>query len=374
MKIVFVSNYINHHQIPLSDKLYELTGGEYVFVQTEPMEQERISMGWDADSVNKPYVKLYYKEKELCDNLIIDSDCVIFGGCENESIIEPRLSQKKFTLRYSERIYKEGRWKFVSPRGLRKKYKDHTQYRKDNVFMLCAGAFVKGDFSLVRAYTGKMLKFGYFPKTEKYDNVHELRSANENVEILWAGRFIDWKHPEMMIELARNIKRDNLSVHITMIGNGELFEKTVAMARAEQLDDMITFEGNLKPEEVRYKMRQADIFISTSDMKEGWGAVINEAMNSGCVVIASDKMGAVPYLITSEKNGFSYRAKSGSQLYKCVRYVTDNPEIAKKIGKNAYNTIVELWNSDVAAKRLYDFINDTEHRIPDYEDGPVSRA
>ena len=63
MRIVFVSNYINHHQIPLSEELYRLTEGKYTFVQTEPMEEERIKMGWDAESVNKPYVKLYYEDK-----------------------------------------------------------------------------------------------------------------------------------------------------------------------------------------------------------------------------------------------------------------------------------------------------------------------
>ena len=46
MKLSFVSNYINHHQIPLSDALYEKLGDSYHFIQTEPMERERAEMGW----------------------------------------------------------------------------------------------------------------------------------------------------------------------------------------------------------------------------------------------------------------------------------------------------------------------------------------
>ncbi len=42
MKITFVSNYINHHQIPMSEYLYEQLGDGYRFVQTEPMEEEQI--------------------------------------------------------------------------------------------------------------------------------------------------------------------------------------------------------------------------------------------------------------------------------------------------------------------------------------------
>ena len=46
MKVTFISNYINHHQIPLSDELYQIWGEDYTFIQTEPMEEERIKMGW----------------------------------------------------------------------------------------------------------------------------------------------------------------------------------------------------------------------------------------------------------------------------------------------------------------------------------------
>ena len=48
MRLVFVSNYINHHQMPVSRELNRLCreqGGSYVFVQTEPMEQERVAIG-----------------------------------------------------------------------------------------------------------------------------------------------------------------------------------------------------------------------------------------------------------------------------------------------------------------------------------------
>ena len=46
MKITFVSNYINHHQIPFSNACYGELGDGYRFIQTEPMEEERVAMGW----------------------------------------------------------------------------------------------------------------------------------------------------------------------------------------------------------------------------------------------------------------------------------------------------------------------------------------
>ena len=372
MQIAFVSNYINHHQISLSDRLYELTGGDYTFVQTEPMEEERVKLGWNTEYVNRPYVRLYYKEKDLCDRTIMSADCVIFGGCEDTDIIMPRLEAGKLTFVYSERIYKSGRWKFVSPRGLKKKYHDHTRFNDSPVFLLCAGAHVKGDFRLIGAYRNKMMKFGYFPPTETYKDLNEYR-RNDRTEILWAGRFIDWKHPEMMLKLAEGLIREKKKFHITMIGNGELENDIRAMAIKRGLTPVISFKGALSPEEVRKEMRRADIFISTSDRLEGWGAVVNEAMNSGCVTIASGSIGSAPYLIRDGENGFLYRACDDRALLKKVLAAFDR-DLALKIGLAAYNTVTRVWNGNVAAERIFKFVLDGENRIPDYEDGPLSEA
>ena len=45
MKVVFVSNYINHHQIPFCNAMREQLSEDFFFVQTEPMAEERIKMG-----------------------------------------------------------------------------------------------------------------------------------------------------------------------------------------------------------------------------------------------------------------------------------------------------------------------------------------
>ena len=169
MTLTFVSNYINHHQIPVSDELYRLLGDGYTFIQTEPVEEERLRMGWRDESGKLPYLKLFYEEPERCRELILNSDVVVFGGTDEESYIRPRLAAGGLVLRYSERIYKSGQWKAISPRGLKKKYEDHTRYRKAPVYLLCAGGYVASDFHLVRAYPGKMLKWGYFPATKRLE-------------------------------------------------------------------------------------------------------------------------------------------------------------------------------------------------------------
>ena len=45
MKVVFISNFINHHQLPFSKEMIKLIGDGYRFIATEPIAQERLDLG-----------------------------------------------------------------------------------------------------------------------------------------------------------------------------------------------------------------------------------------------------------------------------------------------------------------------------------------
>ena len=57
MTLAFFSNYFNHHQKALCDEWFELLGEDFTFVETEPMEEFRMSMGWGIKNgeSNKEY-------------------------------------------------------------------------------------------------------------------------------------------------------------------------------------------------------------------------------------------------------------------------------------------------------------------------------
>ena len=379
MKVTFVSNYINHHQIPLSNVLYEHLGDNYTFIQTEPMEEERIRLGWNPEDV-PPYVRYAYEEREACEQLILDSDVIIWGGLEDETMLQHRLQAGKPILRYSERLYKTGQWKAVSPRGLRKKYLDHTRYRKAPVYLLCAGAYVASDFHIVRAYPNKMLKWGYFPECKAHEIEklwEEKKYTDEKKEILWAARFIDWKHPELVVELAEELAKVRKDFHITMLGGGELQSAIESLIQEKKLEEFITLAGTQTPSGVREIMEKAPIFLMTSDRQEGWGAVMNEAMNSGCAVIANRMVGAGPYLIERGRNGYLYKKGIACELADLISPLLDSRELCRQIGLQAYETIAGEWNARTAAERLLLLLQDmADGKEPQirWTSGPCSKA
>ena len=350
---LFISNYINHHQIPFCNAMRRLLGENFVFLQTEPMEEERVRMGWQQE-MELPYLVKYDDDPKLGEALISGSDMVLFGGTDEERFIAGRLQENKPVIRYSERLYKEGQWKAVSPRGLRKKYLDHTRYRDRDIYMLCAGAYVPSDFHIVRAYPDKMLRWGYFPETKHYD-VDNLLDGKKPGSILWAARFLDWKHPELPLEVARRLKEQGLSFHLEMIGGGEEQAMVEKLIQDYGLQEDVTLRGYLPPDEVRTVMEKSEIYLATSDRNEGWGAVLNEAMNSGCAVVGDHMMGGVPFLIRPGENGMIYRDGDAKMLCRQVEQLLSDAALRRRLGRAAYETITDQWNAETAAKRLVAF-------------------
>lgn len=379
MKVTFISNYINHHQIPFSNAMYQLLGKEYHFIQTQPMERERLSMGWDRQGEELPYVLRLYEQEEQCRKLVAESDVLLAGWSGREDFVQGRLAEEKLTIRISERLYREGQWKAVSPRGLMHKYQEHIRYRNSQAYLLCAGAYVPSDFHLIRAYPDKMFKWGYFPETRHYtpSRLKAMKRQDGLVHLVWAGRFIPLKHPEYMVQLAEGLQQKGLAekVHIHMAGGGELEEEIRRQVQNRQLTKLFTFYGFQTPEQVRALMEQCHIHIFTSNHLEGWGAVVNEAMNSGCAEVANVQAGAVPYLLKQGENGLAYPRGSYQEMENRVCYLIEHPKEREQMGLAAYETITGLWNGECAAKRLLEMAEGLlggSWQIP--EEGPLSRA
>lgn len=375
--IVFASNFYNHHQSSFSEKMYQLTDGGYRFIETEQMDDERKSLGWGVNDYPEFVLRpssgaeeqLYYQ------TLINDADTVILGSAPDKLLI-PRLKRRKLTFRYSERMFKVMCPKWQIPLRIIKNYFRFGRW--DREYLLCAGAYTAADFKIVHTFAGKAYKWGYFPEAENYD-LNELSSrkaANKMPVLLWVGRLIEWKHPEAAVSVAKRLKADNYDFELNIIGSGEMDEHLKAMIANEQLEDRVHVLGAMKPGQVREYMEQANIFLFTSDFQEGWGAVLNESMNSGCAVVASHAIGSVPFLIKDGENGLIYKSGDIDSLYKKVKYLLDEPGVWEALGHKAYETIISTWNADEAARRFMVLAEELNaHGSCDlFPDGPCSRA
>ena len=390
MIVTFVSNYINHHQLPFCREMAGIPEVEFHFIQTMPMEQKRVEMGWAVDVGAYPFVSLFYEDEAACRTLILNSDVTIFGWTEGltSDLEEERLSSGKLSFRVSERIYREGQWKFISPRGLMRKYKEHIRYRKMPVYLLCAGAYVASDFALIHSYPGKMLKWGYFPnagsgkaepekKREISDDMYRAAvSDTRKLKLLWAGRLIDLKHPEFAVEAAKLLTERGYDFYLDIAGDGNRKDGLNKLIEKYGLSDRVRLLGGKTPTEVLELMHEADIFLFTSNYLEGWGAVVNEAMSEKCCVLASGDAGAVPFLIREGENGLTYPDGNFEEFVNKLIFLFENKKEIVRMALEGKKTIEKLWNPENASKEFIRFCREYfENGNPTpAKEGPMSAA
>lgn len=210
------------------------------------------------------------------------------------------------------------------------------------------------DYSLTGSYVGRFYKWAYFPKFKRYDNVDALieKKTASPVHILWAGRFIDLKHPELSVHVAKKLKSEDVNFICSFIGTGPLETKIKEAVDDAGVADRIRFLGQMSPEEVREHMEVSSIFLFTSDRNEGWGAVLNESMNSACAVVANEQIGATQFLIENGINGLLYKDGDLADLYEKVKWLCEHPQERCEMGKRAYMSIANTWNADQAAQNF----------------------
>lgn len=374
MSYVFLTNYMTHHQLPFYTELRAALGEDLHLIVTDKMEEERVNMGWSINSEEIPGYMFMDDDVEKAEKLIRESDVVICGGADDYFLRE-RLERRAFTLRYYERLFKDGYWHAFTPKSLSKNRNRHVRFRNDPVYLLCAGAYVANDFNLIGAYPDKKYKWGYFPEFIEYDDEQLKRKHPGEIRLLWTGRMIDWKHPEHAVYAAAKCIKNGYDVQLTMIGEGEMSAQIDEMIKEYGLETAVIRRPFIAPAEVREEMLHSDIYMCTSDFKEGWGAVVNEAMNAGCAVVGSSGAGAVPFLLKHEVNGMVYPSGEKEILTQAVFALCDDPMLRRKFGREAYKTIAEEWNPKEACRRFLKFC-EAKLEGKDYaeESGPLSKA
>ena len=375
---------INGHQVALADSLYSILGNNYYFVEFRQKVDEYGSFSGAAKGKDyykdRPYIlKMYESEdnQRFAKELLSKADVVRTGGEPKELTFE-RIKSNKLTFRSTEHILKGPLWRdCFRIRSINKLYYKSSM---PNYRLLCQSAYVAKDMQYCLAdWHEKCYKFAYFTQVPSFDisQVIEERRTDK-IQIIWCARFLDWKHPELPVKLAKRlIESGRYNFAIQMIGadTPPLWRKIKQQVEKEQLTKYVTLTGGMPNLEVLERMRQSHIFIFTSDRGEGWGAVLNEAMGSGCACVASHEIGSVPFLLQHKKNGLIYKSSSADSLFENVAYLYDNPSLCKDYGKKAYNTITNEWSARTAAERL---VRLSESILGGNEivfsDGPCSKA
>ena len=377
MKIVFFSLILNHHQAPLADSFYHLLGDNYTFVE---LRDCKYTKGDNSDYTSRPYLLQAWKsvmEYKKAIKLATDADACVFGGVEAMPFMKERLRRNLLSFDMGERWLKRGIVNLLSPYLMKMFLTYWTEgWYKKRLLKLCNSAFAARDHSRLCMYKGKCYKWGYFTQVDSDFEVEATEhdsSTSEIIPLMWCARFLKWKHPELPVQLAARLKAKGYCFVLDMFGNGEELEHTKKLISDLDVGDCVNLCGNCPNEVILKEMRKHRIFLFTSDQNEGWGAVTNEAMANGCVVVGSDAIGSVPYLVEYGVNGMIFHTEDIDSLEAEVVKLLKDKQRVDAMSVNARETM-QLWSPKEAANRfikLCEAIN-SGCETP-FEEGPCSK-
>lgn len=395
MKLAYYVNYINHHRIVLAEEFYKLLGDDFVLIATRPFDPKELKGGEDyskrtycllaAESdVNYALAMKYAREAEICS----------FSTAASVFAIERAKHGRKdgVVFETGERWLKKGLINLLSPRLLKWWWTYQIIYRKAGFYKLCASAYAATDHYNMLTYRNRCYKWGYFTRVETSGCETAVEASTdvstaEVTPLMWCSRFLLLKHPELPILMAGRLKENGYKFHLDMYGEGEYRGKAETMVESLNLSDVVSFHNNRPNDEILADMRKHEIFLFTSDRNEGWGAVANESMANGCVLVASDAIGSTPYLVKEGVNGLGFKsAKTTSSfnnpdmvalnsLCEKVMWLLEHPERRLEMRKSAVRIIHDFWSPRVAAKNLLQLASDLK-TLGDtsIKEGPCSKA
>lgn len=363
INVVLLSDYVNVFNLSFCLELVNNREVNFKFYVTKRFDNERAQNG--LNDMNTKYDFVYRLYDDSLDysqfaNDINNCDILIVGAVGNyKNIIKDRMKLNKYTFLFSERLFKQKLSIKVLFKNLLRFFRHVNVYPNKNLYLLSVGYYSSIDYNKIMSFKNKSFKWMYFPRVLEIDIDKLLcsKANKEYLDILWVGRMLSWKHPEYVIMLVKKLTDNNYKIRAKLIGCGPELLKLKALTKHYGLDNSISFLEGIPNDDVRKTMLNSDIYLFTSDRGEGWGAVLNEAMNSGLAVVASSEAGSSRYLVKDGENGLLYYNNNFDNLYHNVIKLILDEELRKSVSLNAYYTILSNWNAKEAANRLIELYN-----------------
>jgi len=143
------------------------------------------------------------------------------------------------------------------------------------------------------------------------------------------GRLVERKGYKYLIKALSLLPK---KIYLNLIGDGPLESQLKNLAKKLKVEDRINFLGFI-PEEKKFQyLADSDLYVLSS-IHEGFGIVLQEAMQVGLPIVATNNGGQID-LIKDGVNGLMVNPKNSPELAKKIILFFKNNKIRKSISKN----------------------------------------
>ena len=167
--------------------------------------------------------------------------------------------------------------------------------------------------------------------------VREKLHVGNKFTILFVGALTQWhryKGLEVLLHAVKLTLAKSTSLHLIVVGEGELRARYVSLSRQIGLDRCTVFAGNVDDKELPAYYAACNVLVLPSkDRSEGFGLTLLEANATGKPVIASN-VGGIPSVVRQEYNGLLVPPNDPKALSEAVLTLTRDPKKSREMGQN----------------------------------------
>jgi|GEM_PF-328694 len=365
--IVFWQNMISPHQIHYQKYLKSLKPDwNFSLVVNEKNNLHREKMGWKENDSIAGFKIISNPTLEEVNQILKEENIInIFSGFKN-------FPHSKIILNY----YKKGTVKggflaerpdFIGFKGFIRRYAYNfieRQYIENSLFFFAIGNQACHWYSNSGFASERVFPFCYVVGES---NLSENNTdAGVKYSLGFVGQLEKRKGVDILLKSLSLLK--NQDWELTIIGDGSEKNNLVKLSKKLKIYSNIIFCGYLNNEIVQEKIKEFDSLILPSRY-DGWGAVINEALTVGTLVICSDACGGSD-LIISEKQGFIFKSKDNLDLKNVLEKAITKGKRTLKERSELKKWSIEHINGKITSKYFLSIleyclgINDYHESIP----------
>jgi len=141
--------------------------------------------------------------------------------------------------------------------------------------------------------------------------------------LLFVGRLQQQKAPKRLIEILHAYSKFEPKAQLVIIGEGNLKDAMIEVARAHGVEQRVHFMGSLSQEEIARFYRAADCLLLTSHFEAGPRTCL-EALGSGLPVVATSA-GETERVVHRRRSGEIVRDYSAQAMAQAIDKVVGNP-------------------------------------------------
>jgi glycosyltransferase involved in cell wall biosynthesis len=171
------------------------------------------------------------------------------------------------------------------------------------------------------------------------------RQPHRPVRFLFVGQLIPRKGVAELLAAFAQLPEGELYI----AGDGPLRPLV-----AEAVDGgRVTYVGHVDRPALQELYSESDVLVLPSRY-EVWGLVINEALEHGLAVIATQAVGAVDDLVVDDVNGYVTRPEDADELYAAMARITEWDDARWHSAATTSTEIAQRWSIDAAAEAFVD--------------------